>query len=66
MKIKTCIEFDGEQHFRPIEYYGGENEFERIKKRDEIKFQFCKSNIIRLIRIKFDDDIKNKLNECLL
>jgi len=27
---------------------------------------YKKSNNIRLIRIKFDDDIKNKLNECLL
>lgn len=64
--INTCIEFDGEQHFKPIEYYGGKKEFEIIIKRDKIKSDFCKSNNINLIRVKFNDSIKNKLIECLL
>ena len=64
--INTCIEFDGEQHFKPIEYYGGKKEFEIIIKRDKIKSDFFKSNNINLIRVKFNDSIKNKLIECLL
>lgn len=62
----TCIEFDGEHHFRPIEYYGGEVEFKKIIKRDKIKSDFCKKNNINLIRVRYDDNIKNKISECLL
>lgn len=32
----------------------------------EQKSEFCKSNNINLIRIKFNDNIKSKLIECLL
>ena len=38
----TCIEFDGEQHFRPIEYFGGIASFHKIQKRDDIKNKYCK------------------------
>lgn len=27
----TCIEYDGVQHFKPIDYFGGEKEFELRK-----------------------------------
>lgn len=47
----TCLEFDGQQHFMPVEYYGGEESFELTKKRDKIKNQYCKKNGIKLIRI---------------
>lgn len=46
-----CIEFDGEQHFEPINYYGGITNFNEIKKRDNIKNFFCEKNGIRLIRL---------------
>lgn len=51
--INTCIEYDGLQHFEPIEYFGGEKAFEYMKKNDEIKNMFCKENNIGLIRIPY-------------
>lgn len=53
-----CIEFDGIQHFKPIEYFGGIAEFIKQKKRDKIKDDFCKLNGLYLIRIPyfFDDE----------
>jgi very-short-patch-repair endonuclease len=62
-KLNTCIEFDGKQHFESIEFYGGIDE---IKKRDEIKNIFCKNKKIILLRIHYKDNIKNKLEECLI
>lgn len=58
---KYCIEVDGEQHFKPIEFWGGEEAFEETKRRDEIKNEYCLSNNINLIRIPFDkiDNAKN-------
>lgn len=58
-----CIEFDGIQHFEPIAYWGGEENFIKIKKRDEIKNEYCNNNNIRLIRIKYNDDILKTLTD---
>lgn len=48
-----CIEFDGEQHYRAFEYFGGEESFILTKIRDEIKNNYCKDNNIKLIRIPY-------------
>lgn len=52
-----CIEFDGPQHFQPLDYFGGVPNFILRKHRDKIKNKFCKINRIPLIRVKYD--IKN-------
>ena len=57
----TCIEFDGIQHFKSINFFGGKKEFKNQQKKDKIKNQFCKNNNINLIRIKYTDNIKEKL-----
>jgi len=49
----TCIEYDGIQHFQPIEYFGGEKEFNRRKVNDDIKTQYCIKNNIQLIRLPY-------------
>lgn len=45
--------------------YGGDKGLEIRTIRDKIKSEFCKINKINLIRIKFDDDTKKKIYECL-
>ena len=62
----TCIEFDGIQHFEPIEYFGGNKGFEYMKKCDLIKDDYCLEKNIKLIRISYKDyeiihDILNKI-----
>ena len=57
-----CIEFDGIQHFEPINYFGGEKELELVQKRDRIKTAYCQENNIGLVRVRFDENINNKLN----
>ena len=49
----TIIEFDGIQHFKSIDYFGGKDRFELDKKRDEIKNNYCNKNNINLIRIPY-------------
>lgn len=63
--LAFLIEFDGEQHFRAFDYYGGDDKFELVKKRDEIKNNYCKNNNIKLIRIPYNkiDNIHNILKE---
>lgn len=48
-----CIEYDGEQHFKPIKIFGGNLYFKQIKYHDKIKTQYCKTNNIELIRIPY-------------
>lgn len=58
-----CIEFQGEQHYRPINYFGGLNKFNIQVKRDKIKYEYCQNKQINLIVIKYDDNVIDKLNE---
>jgi very-short-patch-repair endonuclease len=66
-KYNICIEFDGLQHFKPVEQFGGIEEFERVKQRDSFKNQYCLSKNIKLIRINYKNlkrgDIIEKLTE---
>ena len=57
--LRVCIEFDGRQHFEPIDKFGGVDTYERIKLNDTIKNEYCEEHYIELIRIKYDkiDDI---------
>jgi len=61
-----CIEYDGEQHYKVIKYWGGENGFLMRQKRDKIKTDYCKDNNIKLIRIRYDDNLINELTRFLL
>lgn len=50
------IEFDGIQHFEPVEHFGPES-FEITQKHDKIKNDFAKQKNIQLLRIRYDQDI---------
>lgn len=62
-----CIEYDGEQHYKAIPFFGGEEKFIKQQINDRIKNQYCKDNNINLLRIRFDEDpiqkIKNYFNK---
>jgi hypothetical protein len=64
---RTCIEFDGEQHFLPLPFFGGLEAYERLKTNDKIKNDYCEDNYINLIRIRYNqiDDIWRILYENL-
>ena len=35
--IIQCVEYDGEQHFKPIDFFGGELAFQHQQERDQRK-----------------------------
>lgn len=47
------IEFNGEQHYKSVSYWGGEEKFQLRQQLDEIKNQYALSNKIDLIRIPY-------------
>lgn len=63
LERNICIEFDGIQHFKSIDYFGGTDRFEYMKKCDNIKNLYCEKNNIKLIRISYLE--YNKILEIL-
>ena len=64
--IKALIEYDGEQHFKPVSLFGGEIGFLNSQKRDEIKNNYCIEKNIPLYRIPYTfslEEIRNKIIE---
>lgn len=51
--LNICIEFNGKQHYEPIEYFGGKEAFKLRKKKDKIKYDYCTENNIGLIIIPY-------------
>ena len=60
-----CIEFDGKQHFEKYNFEKNNDRLENRKKRDQIKNIYCQENNIKLHRIKYSDNLIEKLNEIL-
>lgn len=51
-KHKIGIEYQGEQHFRPVEFFGGEDAFLKNVERDENKKRLFELNEATLIEVK--------------
>jgi Zn finger protein HypA/HybF involved in hydrogenase expression len=49
------IEFDGQQHFKPISHFGGEEALQSTRIRDELKNKYCDENGLKLLRIPYWD-----------
>ncbi|MEB6549073.1 hypothetical protein MXL46_08185 [Heyndrickxia sporothermodurans] len=54
-KLISLIEYDGKQHFKPFQYYGGVEYYKMNKIRDSIKNDYCKKKNIKLIRIPYTE-----------
>ena len=44
-----AIECQGEQHFKPVDFFGGEEQFKRRQELDFIKHKLCINNGIKII-----------------
>ncbi len=62
-ELSLAIEYMGEQHFRPIDYFGGEQAYEVNIERDRRKAQLCAKTETKLFYVRYDDDIKMKMKE---
>lgn len=53
-KYKIGIEYDGHQHFSSIDFFGGEERFQKQLEEDALKNKKCKENGFTLFRVKYD------------
>lgn len=64
--LKFLIEFNGQQHYIfKSNFHKNEKDFSDQKNRDNLKIEYCKNNNIQLHIIKYDEDIKEKLNKII-
>lgn len=56
-----AIEYQGRQHFEPIEFFGGKESFIKQQKNDNKKLNICKSLKIPLIYFDYKDDLSEEL-----
>lgn len=65
----AIIEFNGGQHYYPVEHFGGEKQFQKQQMRDDAVKIYCKSHNIKLIEIpyiefdKIEDILKKEIKE---
>lgn len=51
------IEYQGIQHFQPIDYFGGEEGYLEIVQRDEKKKQICKEQGVQLLYWNYQEEV---------
>jgi len=57
-ELKTAIEYNGIQHYEPVNIFGGVKGFNNTVARDKMKKKKCKINNIKLIEVQEGYDIK--------
>lgn len=60
----TLVEFNGEQHYKPIEFFGGDEAFRKQIYHDKLKREYAKRKGFSLIEIPYTlnkESIENKL-----
>lgn len=65
--INVAIEYQGKQHFEPVDFFGGKESFEDTKRRDKEKLKISVANGVNLIYVNYweeisDELIKNRVN----
>jgi very-short-patch-repair endonuclease len=60
-----CIEYDGEQHTKPLKFFGGRDEFIKRKENDHIKEEYCRCSNIKLLRINYNEDVELKMKSII-
>ena len=56
-ELGLAIEHQGQQHYRPIGAFGGEQGFERTRERDERKRALCDNNGVTVVDMRYDQPL---------
>ena len=60
-KINIAIEYQGKQHFEPIDFFGGIIGFKNTKRRDAEKLQLSELHGVKLIYINYWEEVNEQL-----
>lgn len=54
-ELQILIEYQGEQHYKAIDFFGGQKRFKEQQSRDNLKREYCKEKNYSLIEIPYWD-----------
>lgn len=63
-KVSLLIEYDGQLHYKSVEWFGGQKTLEETQKRDKCKNQYCLEKNIPLLRLPYtlsEEEMRNKI-----
>lgn len=52
-QLLKLIEYDGQQHFKPVQFWGGQETLKIQQDRDQKKNEYCQAHGIKLLRIPY-------------
>ncbi|MBL9219033.1 MAG: hypothetical protein JNG82_11130 [Opitutaceae bacterium] len=52
-----ALEYQGQQHFHPVEAWGGEEALARVQERDRLKARLCRKQGVTLVAINYTDPL---------
>lgn len=61
-EVKYLIEYNGKQHYEPVDFFGGQESFKLQLHRDKIKKEYCDKNNIPLFIIRYDENVEEVLD----
>lgn len=67
-EYNIAIEYQGQQHYTPSEWFGGVTEYEKRIMHDRIKEMYCNDRNIKLVYIKYDEtpeEVKQKITSII-
>ncbi|MVN22872.1 hypothetical protein [Mucilaginibacter arboris] len=56
-KLSIGFEYQGQQHFHPVDTWGGKQALENLQERDKLKRELCLAINIRLIKIDYTEPL---------
>ena len=65
-RLALAIEYQGRQHYDPIEHFGGEDGLRQTQERDARKALACKENGISLVYFRYDEELTRSVVEARL
>lgn len=63
--LETYIEYNGIQHYKPIKFFGGEDQLRVQQYNDSLKRDFCEREGKSLLVIRYDEDISLNVQRLL-
>ena len=64
-KLKVAIEYNGLQHYKPIDYFGGIRQYKKQIEHDKKKGEWCKNHNVKLLIIPYTQNTYKKIKNTL-
>lgn len=55
--LRVALEYQGEQHYRPVQHFGGEKVLSKTRERDQRKARACRDSRVILVEWKYNEHV---------